>query len=168
MLKKILFNLIIILFFSNFANSETIKGKALVIDGDTIKINKKKIRFYGIDAPEIDQICYRNFLSISFLTFSKKYKCGLVAKKKLKIFLKEYNIKCLIRGYDKYNRKIAICYRDRISINSWMVKNGYAVAYKKYSKKYINFEEEAKKNNLGLWQGNFDMPWDWRKNGGKK
>ena len=88
MLKKILFNLIIILFFSNFANSETIKGKALVIDGDTIKINKKKIRFYGIDAPEIDQICYRNFLSISFLTFSKKYKCGLVAKKKIKNFFK--------------------------------------------------------------------------------
>ena len=45
-----------------------------------------------------------------------------------------------------------------------MVRNGYAVAYEKYSKKYKSVELEAKKNNLGIWQGDFDMPWDWRKN----
>ena len=45
-----------------------------------------------------------------------------------------------------------------------MVRNGYAVAYKKYSKKYLTAEKEARKDELGLWKGKFEMPWDWRKN----
>ena len=34
----------------------------------------------------------------------------------------------------------------------------------KYSKKYLSAEREAKREELGLWKGTFDMPWDWRKN----
>ncbi len=48
-----------------------------------------------------------------------------------------------------------------------MVRNGYAVAYKKYSKKYTIQQLEAKKDNLGIWQGKFQMPWDWRKRNAK-
>ena len=44
-----------------------------------------------------------------------------------------------------------------------MVRNGYAVAYRKYSKKFIVMEAYAKKNRLGIWKGNFDMPEKWRK-----
>ena len=44
-----------------------------------------------------------------------------------------------------------------------MVRNGYAVAFRKYSKKYILYENEAKKKKIGLWSGTFEMPWDWRK-----
>ncbi len=167
MLRNIFFSLIII-FFVGIAKSEEISGKVLVVDGDTIKINKKKIRLFGIDAPEMNQICKRNYLTISFFTFSKNYNCGLIAKQKLKDLVKNKLIKCVIRGTDIYKRKIGICYRDKVDINSWMVRNGYAVSYKKYSKKYVLFEEKAKKNNLGLWQGNFQMPWDWRKKSEKK
>ena len=35
-----------------------------------------------------------------------------------------------------------------------MVRNGYAIAYRRYSKKYISDEDFAKQNKLGLWQGN--------------
>ena len=49
------------------------------------------------------------------------------------------------------------------NINSKMVLNGQAVAYRRYSKEYINDEETAKNNNVGIWQGEFDMPWEWRK-----
>ena len=44
-----------------------------------------------------------------------------------------------------------------------MVRNGYAVAYRKYSKKFIIQENMAKKEKLGLWAGTFDMPWDYRR-----
>ena len=167
MQKKIILSFFFILLIFNAANSEIIYGNAEVIDGDTIKINKDKVRLHGIDAPEKKQTCQRYFLTISFITFKKNYECGIMSKKKLQKFIENKSIKCLIRGKDIYKRKIGTCYKKKININSWMVRNGYAVAYKKYSKKYIIFEEEAKKNKIGLWQGEFQMPWEWRKNRGK-
>ena len=44
-----------------------------------------------------------------------------------------------------------------------MVRNGYAVAYKRYSKDYIKDEEFAKENKRGMWDGSFTMPEKWRK-----
>ena len=44
-----------------------------------------------------------------------------------------------------------------------MVTTGNAVAYKKYSKKYLKTEKTARENREGIWQGEFDMPWDWRR-----
>ena len=52
-----------------------ISGIAKVTDGDTIRINQKKIRFYGIDAPEKEQKCTKVWLTISFLTFNIYYPC---------------------------------------------------------------------------------------------
>ena len=44
-----------------------------------------------------------------------------------------------------------------------MVRNGYAVAYRRYSKEYISDEDFARENKLGLWQGKFIKPEKWRK-----
>ena len=44
-----------------------------------------------------------------------------------------------------------------------MVRQGYAVAYKKYSKDYIKDENYAKENKLGIWRGDFIRPNKWRK-----
>ena len=60
-------------------------------------------------------------------------------------------------------RYIGVCFLKDVNLNQWMVKNGYAVAYRRYSKDYIRDEEYAKENNLGLWSGNFIHPEKWRK-----
>ena len=138
-------------------------GKAKVIDGDTIKIGKNKIRLYGIDAPEKNQQCQKTWLSISFLTLNKNYQCGKISSNKLKVKINNKFIMCKSSNKDRYNRFIAECYKDKININKWMVSNGYAVAYKKYSKKFVAQENIAKKEKLGLWAGTFEMPWEWRK-----
>ena len=70
---------------------------------------------------------------------------------------------CKKKSIDRYNRVIAICFKKRRDVNSWLVRNGLAVAYTKYSKKYIINENDAKKEKKGLWAGNFEMPWEWRK-----
>ena len=44
-----------------------------------------------------------------------------------------------------------------------MVKSGYAVAYRRYSKNYVAEEEFAKENSLGIWAGSFIKPEKWRK-----
>jgi len=140
-----------------------ISGIAKVIDGDTIKINRKKIRLFGIDAPEKKQKCRKPWLNVSFLTFNKDYLCGEISTLKLKNKINDKFITCKSINLDKYKRFIAECFKNKTNINKWMVRNGYAVAYRKYSKKYLASENLAKNDKLGLWIGTFQMPWEWRK-----
>ena len=169
--KRKLFLLISICFIFFFLTyndlkSEEIKiisGIAKVTDGDTIKINKKKIRLMGIDAPEKKQKCKQIWLSISFISFEKEYLCGEISTNKLKNLIDGKDIICKYTNKDIYKRFIAECFKDKTNINSWMVRNGHAVAFRKYSKKFVVQENIAKKNKSGLWSGTFEMPWDWRK-----
>ena len=161
-MKKLI--LILSIFFFHSLQAEEFLGIPKVVDGDTLRINSYKIRLEGIDAPEMKQLCQRTFLSIFIFSFNKNYKCGEISKKKLQGYTKNYNISCKVEGIDRYNRILGTCYKNKININSRMVRLGYAVAYKKYSKKYLSAEREAKREELGLWKGTFDMPWDWRKN----
>ena len=143
-----------------------ISGTALVTDGDTIKINKNKIRLLGIDAPELNQYCYNNL---------QKYPCGKASKEWLKMIINNSEISCLYSEKDRYKRILGICYlsdADSLSdlkkiklfeINSLIVRSGNALAYRKYSKKYIDDEDYARINKKGIWIGKFDMPWDFRR-----
>ena len=160
---------IIIILLVLFSNSiaEEISGIPKVVDGDTVHIDNYKLRLEGIDAPEMRQQCKKEFFKISFLigfTFYKDYSCGRVSKEKLITKINTSEIKCISSSKDRYKRYIAECFKDKININAWMVRNGYAVAYRKYSKKFVSQEIFAKKEKLGLWSGTFIMPWDYRKN----
>jgi len=132
-----------------------IKGNPIITDGDTIKITNKRIRFYGIDAPENKQLCKKNF---------KEYKCGIAATDALIKKINKRQVKCVLQdSLDRYKRYIGVCFVEEINLNQWMVRNGYAVAYRKYSKDYIRDENYAKKNKLGIWSGDFINPEKWRK-----
>jgi endonuclease YncB( thermonuclease family) len=144
-------------------NINKISGFAKIVDGDTIKINSKKIRLYGIDAPEKKQKCKKTYLTISFMSFTKDYMCGEVSTQKLIKKINKQKLNCNIIDVDRYKRLIGECFKRNINLNSWMVSNGYAVAYRKYSKKYVSDEINAKNNKLGIWQGKFEMPWDYRR-----
>ena len=125
-----------------------------VIDGDTIKIGNEKIRFSGIDAPELNQYCFKD---------EKKILCGVLAKKALLKKIGNKIPKCVIEGKDIYKRILAECFVNEKSLSKFLVRNGYAFAYRKYSKKFIQDEEFARKNKLGLWSMKFDYPWKFRK-----
>ena len=140
-----------------------ISGNAQIIDGDTIKINSKKIRLYGIDAPELKQMCKNPYLTIIFFTFTKDYPCGKISTQKLQKKINNKVITCKILDIDRYKRLIGECYKRNLNLNSWLVSNGYAVAYRKYSKKYISNEINAKNEKKGIWQGKFEMPWEFRR-----
>ena len=96
---KNIFKLILIFFFvCKVSNAE----QSRVIDGDTIIYNGQKIRLFGIDAPEKKQKCKKPFLSLSFISFSKEYDCGLLATKKLK---QKIDKKIIIKRYITINIK---------------------------------------------------------------
>ena len=136
-----------------FANE--IVGYANITDGDTIKILNKRIRLHGIDAPEKAQNCTKN---------SKKYNCGIVATIALDKKINKNIVRCEVQDkMDRYRRYIGICFIGQVNLNKWMVANGYAVAYRRYSKDYISDEEHARKNKLGLWSGTYIQQKKWRK-----
>ena len=167
-MKKLNLNLssFLVFFFLNcsFSYSEDVKniyGKPIVIDGDTINLNNKVIRFSGIDAPESyyrdkEKVCYLN---------KKKIFCGELSKKKLKEKIGNEFVLCKReRNTDIYGRILAECFIKYESLSKFMVRNGYAFDFVRYSKeKYAKDEEYAKTNKLGIWNMKFEYPWEWRK-----
>ena len=163
---KVFLIIILTCLLNKTLNASEISGIPKVIDGDTVHINNKKIRLEGIDAPEIRQQCKKPFLQISALigfSFNKNYSCGIVAKTELANKINNSKIKCITSSKDRYKRFLATCFKDKINLNKWMVRNGYAVAYKRYSNDYLRDEEYAKENKLGVWEGSFTVPEKWRK-----
>ena len=154
---------VLILISNTTLNAKEIIGLPRIVDGDTIHIGEYKIRLEGIDAPEMKQTCKLQYLKLSFLSFNKTYYCGVKSKEKLSKKINNKKITCKIFSRDQYKRYIATCYKNKTNLNKWMVRNGHAVAYLRYSKKYYRDENYAKKKGLGLWRGAFLRPEKWRK-----
>ncbi len=161
MIKYII--IIFTLFFFQTVQASEIVGFPKVVDGDTIHIKSYKIRLEGIDAPEMKQKCKKPYLKIMFFNFQKDYYCGQMSKKKLVQKIGNKPVKCILLGKDRYKRYLAKCLKGTINLNRWMVRNGYAIAYRKYSKIYVLDENFAKEEKLGLWSGTFIKPEKWRK-----
>ena len=125
-----------------------------VVDGDTIVLNGEKIRFSGIDTPELKQTCING---------DEKVFCGKIAKMLLIKKIGNQTPKCIIEGKDAYKRTLAECFVNGESLSVFLVRSGYAFAYRKYSDKFIKDEEFAKKNKLGMWSMKFKYPWDFRR-----
>ena len=149
--------------FNPFVQADELISKNIsVIDGDTIVLENKKIRFSGIDAPE----SYFRGKKQTCLLNSIKIFCGDVSKEKLEKKIANKIVKCIPeKEKDFYNRILAECFiNGSESLSIFMVKNGYAFDYPKYSKKkYVTFQNFAKENKLGLWKMKFEFPWIWRK-----
>ena len=136
------------------AAAENLTGQASVIDGDTIEIHGQRIRLFGIDAVESRQRCSRG---------GKQWNCGKDSAFALADRIGRSAIDCRGVERDRYDRLVAVCFKGSEDLNRWMVEQGWAVAYRRYSMDYVKAEEAAKAAGRGLWSGSFEMPWDWRK-----
>ena len=135
-------------------NSINTQQEIRIVDGDTIHINKIKYRLHGIDAPEIKQLCKKK---------EKNYKCGVKSKEFLVSLIGSKSVKCNHKDKDRYKRIVAECFAGETNLNKELVRNGWALAYRDYSKDYVIDEEYAQENNLGMWKGTFIHPKKWRK-----
>ena len=149
-MKKFLGTLILGLLACNISFADNLK----IVDGDTIVLNGEKIRFSGIDTPELKQTCMNG---------DQKVFCGKLAKMLLVKKIGNKTPECIREGKDVYKRTLAECFINGESLSAFLVRSGYAFAYLKYSDKFIKDEEFAKKNKLGMWSMKFQYPWDFRK-----
>ncbi len=149
-MKKILRVLVLGLLTCNISFADNLK----IVDGDTIVLNGEKIRFSGIDTPELKQTCLKD---------GQEIYCGMTAKRLLAEKIGNTTIECISEGKDVYKRTLAECFVNGESLSKFLVRSGYAFAYRKYSTKFIKDEEFAKANKLGMWAMTFQYPWDFRK-----
>ena len=147
---KILHWMIFFFLIFNIVNATNLE----IIDGDTIKIDNIKIRFSGIDSPELSQTCLKDNLI---------KKCGITARLILINKIGKNKPICIHEGIDRYKRILAECYINNESLSKFLVRKGYAFAYRSYSNKFIEDENYARINKIGMWNMNFIYPWDFRK-----
>ena len=148
------FGLAILAATASPATPAPIVGVASVIDGDTIEIHGVRIRLYGIDAPESRQLCTR--------PTGERWRCGQQASLALSDQIGRSTVSCDPRDTDRYGRTVAVCTSRGVDLNGWLVTQGWAVAYRRYSRDYVRAEDQARAASRGVWSGQFERPWDWR------
>jgi micrococcal nuclease len=139
-----------------------------VSDGDTVKLETtegtKKIRLYGIDAPEMEKINRR-----TGMVSKPGQPYGEEAYEALKSKMLDSKVKVDIMAIDRYKRMVGIVYLDNKNINLEMVREGWAWAYRQYldrpyASEYLDAEGEARTKRSSLWQQpNPQPPWEFRK-----
>jgi endonuclease YncB( thermonuclease family) len=129
-------------------------GVAQVLDGDTIQIGTQRIRLYGIDAFESEQLCKTSE--------DNTYGCGGRATRALEEKIAGSELTCVAKGQDAYGRQLAVCRVEATDLSSWLTRQGHAVAYIKYALDYVSDEQFAKATKAGAWGGTFELPWEYR------
>lgn len=131
-----------------------VAGRASVVDGDTIEIHGERIRLFGIDAPESAQLC---------LAGTERWRCGQQAAFALDGKIAGRPVACTEKDRDRYGRIVAVCRAGDEDLGAWLVAEGWALAYRRYSTDYVAEEEAARAARKGVWRGTFVPPWDWRR-----
>ena len=147
--------LLILVVIASSAHADDLKGKPRIVDGDTIWIGETKIRLHGIDAPETKQECQQ--------ADGSHYRCGEASTDALRVLVGSDPVRCEGDTYDRYKRLIATCYSGNVNLNAELVRQGWALAYRRYSKDYVSAEKEAQEAKRGMWAGEFEPPWEWRR-----
>ena len=137
------------------AATVVLNGVARVIDGDTLELPGERVRLHGIDAPETHQRCRD--------PHGQWYACGQQATDRLHSWIRNRPVTCTVSTRDRYGRVIGVCHADGVNLNARLVREGLALAYRRYSSDYIVEEAQARAQRHGMWAGSFVAPWDWRK-----
>ena len=139
---------------SHATTAEVLSGYPRVTDGDTLRFATDRVRLHGIDAPESGQTCRRP---------SGTWSCGARATHALRDRIVGAAVVCEIRDRDRYGRAVSVCRIGALDLNEWMVSNGWAIAYVRYSSDYVVAHRSARAASIGIWQGAFVEPSSWRR-----
>jgi endonuclease YncB( thermonuclease family) len=135
-----------------------------VIDGDTLEIDGQIVQLYGIDAPELGQLCDHG---------GDLRQCGRESALYLRMLVSFEGPPLQCSPWEAEPDAAAsgeivvgVCQIGTKGVGLAMVSNGYAVALPESFPDYQEAEEQAREARLGLWQSEFVPPWEWREGRG--
>lgn len=129
-------------------------GPATVIDGSHLEVAGRRLKIYGIDAPDPDQTCEDKQ--------GKDYPCGIEARRTLAQLVQGSEVSCQPRGPNQLNETLATCSAGQTDLAQALVAAGWALADRARTLYYEEDELKARTAKLGLWQGAFLSPLEWR------
>ncbi|MBI0530302.1 thermonuclease family protein [Sphingomonas sp. TX0522] len=147
--------LVITLNLALTANAETVTGRAVVVDGDTFDVRDARIRLWGIDAPERQQVCTD--------AQGRSWRCGDRAREALRSLLALGPVHCTARYRDRGARQVASCTVGGRDLARQLVAQGWALEDPRFSKGvFQGTQRQARDARLGIWTGRMTPPWQWR------
>jgi endonuclease YncB( thermonuclease family) len=133
------------------ARTGTIVGPVQPIDGDTFEIAGIVIRLADIDAPEMSQKCEGGPKEMR--------SCGAFVADVLAERIRGQTVECEVHAIDEYDRRLASCSHAGEDLSTWLVSEGLALAFRRFSERLVQEEEAAKAAGRALWQTTFETPW---------
>ena len=134
--------------------TDVVIGSAKPIDGDTFGLGDIVVRLADIDAPELAQSCQGGGANMA--------RCGEHVADVLAERIGDETVRCEIQRIDDYDRRIARCEHEGQDLSTWLVDQGWALAYRRYSNRLAPAEDDARGLRVGLWAGRFEAPWAYR------
>ncbi|MBS0482838.1 MAG: thermonuclease family protein [Proteobacteria bacterium] len=135
------------------SQAQIVSGEATAADGDSLVVGGKRVRLFGIDAPELAQSCTKQGIA---------WNCGEQARDNLAELVKGQTVYCQGQGVDQHARLVAVCSAGNVELNEAMVAYGWAIAYREFSDAYVPAEIRAKANGFGIWSSQFQNPAEYR------
>lgn len=138
--------------FCGFAQASDLYIK----DGDSFVLNGEEVRLWGVDAVELLQFCQKA---------GRDYPCGQLAKAHLLELIGRHDLRCKkMPAARKETRTVARCFIGDVDVGREMVRAGWAIDYRYFSKGfYAEAETQAREQKNGVWEGRFQQPRNWRK-----
>jgi endonuclease YncB( thermonuclease family) len=88
--------------------------------------------------------------------------CGAYVADALKERIGGREVRCTVREIDQYDRRISICEVGGEELSAWLVSEGWALAHRRFSDRFVPEEKAARAAGRGLWQTDFEPPWEYR------
>jgi len=146
---RLALSVMFILIPAGYSTAQTAYTVKWVNDGDTIVLtNGWRVRYIGIDAPEID---HENQKAQPYGYLARSFNKKLVWSQKIVLEFDE-------ERHDRYGRLLAYIFlADGSCLNSQMLENGMAYyLYRrpnvKYEKRLLKKQQAAMKDQKGLWR----------------
>jgi endonuclease YncB( thermonuclease family) len=139
-----------------FASQLSGQGKA--IDSTIIQIGDKRVMLFGVDSVTRRQACMLD---------GKTWQCWTAAVQDLQSLLDQGPVSCEVVGEpDVYGRVLGRCDVAGKSLNEQFISRGFGLARISEANDYLAAEASAKEKKLGLWQGKFTPPSEFRRSSG--